>query len=63
VGGGEESEADSESGTGVDARRGKAGERARDDTPKPGGATAMEEGETDAEVGKATYLYERVRGG
>jgi hypothetical protein len=63
VGGGEESEADAESGTGVDVRTGKAGEQARDDTPKSGGATAMEDGETDADVGKATYLYERVRGG
>jgi hypothetical protein len=63
VGGDEESEADAESGNGMDVRSGKAGERTRDDKPKLGGATAMEDGEADAEVGKATYPYERVRGG
>jgi hypothetical protein len=51
------------SGTGVDTRSGKAGEQARDDTPKSGRATAMEDRETDAEVGKATYHYEWVREG
>jgi hypothetical protein len=63
VGGDEESEADAESGTRVDVRSRNASEQARDEKPKSRGATAMEDGETDAENGKATYLYERVRGG
>jgi hypothetical protein len=42
-----------ESGARVDVRCGKAGEQAQDDEPEPGGATAMEGEETDAELGSA----------
>jgi hypothetical protein len=63
VGGDEETEADAESSTEVDGQSGNAGEQARDDKPKSGGATAMGDGGTDADVGKAMCLYERVRGG
>jgi hypothetical protein len=55
VGGGEESEAGAKSGTGVDIWSGKAGKQDRDDKPMSGGATAMGDVETDAEVRKATY--------
>jgi hypothetical protein len=53
VGGGEELESDEESGTRVDVRCGKVGEQAQDDEPESGGATTMEDEETDAEFGCA----------
>jgi hypothetical protein len=51
VGGGEESEADEESGTGVSVRCGKAGKQAQHDEPESGGATAMEDEKTNTEFG------------
>ena len=51
MGGGEESEANAESGTGADARCGKADERGRNGKPESKEATATKDEETDTEVG------------